>query len=267
MADEDYKRLCSIVECGGTHKAHGYCLRHYRQHQRGGVKEDAKTCAHCGEPMNGRLANAMYCGRACKLKAWKASNQERWAELNGQYTPLARKVSAYHARYCPHCGMAFGGRRPRTHCSDKCEHAARYAANPVSVAPSSRTCPICRSVFAPVDAASMQSRMCSPECVDRARRKLHAIGKQQRAARMRGVLSERVDPFRVFDRDGWRCRLCGVRTPKAKRGTYDNDAPELDHIIPLSKGGAHSYLNTQCACRKCNGAKSDRPLGQLLLVG
>jgi 5-methylcytosine-specific restriction endonuclease McrA len=25
----------------------------------------------------------------------------------------------------------------------------------------------------------------------------------------------------------------------------------------LSKGGAHTYANTQCLCRKCNSDKSD----------
>ncbi|CAN7187248.1 HNH endonuclease [Acidovorax sp. LjRoot117] len=78
---------------------------------------------------------------------------------------------------------------------------------------------------------------------------------------------EAVNPIKVFDRDKWRCQLCNRKTPKAKRGSYDDDAPELDHIVPLSKGGAHSYLNTQCACRACNSKKSDRPLGQMLLIG
>ena len=34
-------------------------------------------------------------------------------------------------------------------------------------------------------------------------------------------------------------------------------SPELDHIHPVSKGGAHSYANTQCLCRQCNAGKSD----------
>lgn len=89
--------------------------------------------------------------------------------------------------------------------------------------------------------------------------------RRQRALK-RGATVEMVHAGKVFDRDGWRCQLCGCKTPKAKRGTYDNDAPELDHIMPLSKGGEHSYLNTQCACRKCNIAKSSKPMGQMLLI-
>jgi 5-methylcytosine-specific restriction endonuclease McrA len=84
---------------------------------------------------------------------------------------------------------------------------------------------------------------------------------------MAGVHYEQVDPFKVFDRDKWQCQLCGVKTPKVKRGTNDSNAPELDHILPIAKGGAHTYLNTQCACRKCNMKKSDKPMGQMLMIG
>lgn len=86
-----------------------------------------------------------------------------------------------------------------------------------------------------------------------------------RRAQKRTTQVEHVDPYRVFDRDGWRCRLCGIRTPETKRGSYADNAPELDHINPLSQGGEHSYMNTQCACRKCNLLKSNKPLGQTLM--
>jgi 5-methylcytosine-specific restriction endonuclease McrA len=83
---------------------------------------------------------------------------------------------------------------------------------------------------------------------------------------LRGATVELVDPIKVFERDGWRCQLCMRKTPARLRGSYDPRAPELDHIVPISKGGAHSYINTQCACRECNGKKLDRPLGQLRLI-
>ncbi len=69
---------------------------------------------------------------------------------------------------------------------------------------------------------------------------------------------ETFDPILALDRDGWRCQICGVKTPKKLRGTFKPNAPELDHIIPLAQGGAHSPANTQCACRACNLDKSDK---------
>lgn len=52
---------------------------------------------------------------------------------------------------------------------------------------------------------------------------------------------------RVFERDGWRCGLCG--------GHVEPEDASLDHVVPLSKGGEHSYANTQCTHWKCNNTK------------
>lgn len=84
---------------------------------------------------------------------------------------------------------------------------------------------------------------------------------------MRGVKCEHVDPFRVFIRDGWRCQLCGKKLKKENRGSIKEVAPELDHIVPISRGGEHSYRNVQCACRRCNGEKGSKVLGQMRLIG
>lgn len=96
-------------------------------------------------------------------------------------------------------------------------------------------------------------------------RNIRRKSKSVRRARMLGVEHEPIDPFRVFDADGWKCQMCGIKTPKSKRGTYDNNAPELDHIIPLSIGGTHTYMNVQCLCRKCNQTKSASEFGQMKL--
>lgn len=87
--------------------------------------------------------------------------------------------------------------------------------------------------------------------------------KSRRRARIRGAKVDRIDPIKVFERDKWRCHLCGCRTPKRLRGSYEPNAPELDHIIPLAAGGSHTWGNVACSCRECNNSKSDQPLGQI----
>jgi hypothetical protein len=41
-------------------------------------------------------------------------------------------------------------------------------------------------------------------------------------------------------------------------GTTSDDAPEHDHIVPLARGGEHTYENSQTLCRVCNILKGDR---------
>lgn len=123
-----------------------------------------------------------------------------------------------------------------------------------------RECAGCSVEFVPLlGMEKYHSRECAREAnrrINHARyRKAQKIGKYG------------LDPFRVFERDGWRCHLCGVKTLKSKRGTDHPKAPELEHIIPISKGGAHSYQNTACSCRQCNRAKRDKVMGQLRLFG
>jgi 5-methylcytosine-specific restriction endonuclease McrA len=76
-----------------------------------------------------------------------------------------------------------------------------------------------------------------------------------------------INRTKVFERDGWRCQMCGKATPKYRKGTRYPNAPELDHRTPLALGGPHTYANTQCACRACNAAKgATASIGQLPLI-
>ncbi len=61
---------------------------------------------------------------------------------------------------------------------------------------------------------------------------------------------------RLFMRDGFTCAYCGR---KARAGG-EPAMKELtvDHVIPLSRGGKSSWLNTVCACQRCNTRKGDR---------
>lgn len=56
--------------------------------------------------------------------------------------------------------------------------------------------------------------------------------------------------FDIYDRDGHRCRNCGISQRYADL--------EIDHIIPISKGGKSTYDNLQTLCHKCNVEKGDK---------
>ena len=52
----------------------------------------------------------------------------------------------------------------------------------------------------------------------------------------------------VLARDEHRCQYCGAR------------AETLDHVVPRSRGGGHTWDNVVAACRPCNVHKADRLL-------
>jgi 5-methylcytosine-specific restriction endonuclease McrA len=79
---------------------------------------------------------------------------------------------------------------------------------------------------------------------------------------------ERFDPKEIFNRDGYKCQICGHKTRPDFKNPNHPLYPNLDHIVPLSKGGDHSRKNTQCLCRQCNIEKSNSGVGdQLRMFG
>lgn len=52
----------------------------------------------------------------------------------------------------------------------------------------------------------------------------------------------------VFARDNNRCQYCGAA------------AENIDHVVPRSRGGTHTWDNVVAACRPCNARKEDRLL-------
>jgi 5-methylcytosine-specific restriction endonuclease McrA len=83
------------------------------------------------------------------------------------------------------------------------------------------------------------------------------VHEQTRRARLANAFVEVVDPVLVFERDLYVCQRCWCICPTQARVPQSN-APTLDHIVPLSKGGLHSYENVQTLCSSCNSQKGNR---------
>ena len=62
---------------------------------------------------------------------------------------------------------------------------------------------------------------------------------------------------KLIKRDGLSCAICGL--PCIYGGDYLSDLyPSIDHIVPLSRGGGHTWSNVQVAHRICNINKSNQ---------
>jgi 5-methylcytosine-specific restriction endonuclease McrA len=205
-------------------------------------------CRYCGASfLPSFISQSMYCSkRCCKMAHWQRTHGTLHERVRQEAAALKRiakkrpgallrmarladrKAAIYHRRKhcCAECGITIGTGDLRTVYCDGCAEIRRAAAR-------------------------------------RADKQRYKV---LRRTRLKATTVELFDPIEVLERDGWRCHICGIRTPRRLRGSYEDNAPELDHVIPLAAGGEHSRKNTACSCRKCNIAKADRPLGQLRLV-
>lgn len=205
-----------------------------------------RTCGSHFEQKTGPGRRKLYCTPSCRPEVKR--------------TPRPRKVID---RMCtiPGCGN-----RARSSVSPVCQsHYAKEWKDrrmaPLREARAKRPCATCGEPIG----SGRATKYCGRECRDKGpvtRRIRRAVGRAYQASkRTDGVVQ--FDPIEVLERDKWTCQICGVKTPKSLRGLSAPRSPEVDHIIPLSKGGHHAPWNTQCLCRKCNRAKSDRAEGQL----
>lgn len=211
------------------------------------------TCRGCGRTFRPKQVDrTKYCSRECAFadaKAWMQKRERR---------PMFCRVHP-----CEDCGRIVPQNRKRCQpCSDK-----------RAVRPSVQQC-VCVDCDTAFD-SERRRRRCAPCAGARKRKTIRKSKRAHRAkfgkswrkrARVLGVAYEPVNRIRVFDRDGWRCQICGAATPKALLGKHKQRAPTLDHRVPISKGGSHTYGNVQCACLSCNVAKSDKiVVGQMPL--
>lgn len=181
---------------------------------------------HCGG------IQPLYCSDACRLSAkrrfyreWRLRNleRERLRDRVQTLTQRERRRKAQQRRYSANKE------------SIKAEARARRRADPARSATADR-----------------KWRQSHPEVARNKNRRCHT----KRRAVLKGVFVEPVNHQVVFDRDKGRCGIC--KKPVARDSNW-----EIDHVIPVSRGGAHAYANVQLAHAACNRRKSDKlPVGQ-----
>lgn len=223
-----------------------------------------RPCAACQQPFKPKRSKyGTYCSRECAFQG--LAIRRRLAA-----SPDSGRQCRVYFKSCAHCGVAWTARHKSTPvCSVKCARAmaaAKERARNVARCgdKEARPCRCCGADFVPLY-GDKRSVFCSTRCC--LKQSKREVGKTHRKrARKYGVQYQSVNKVRVFNRDGWRCQICGRHTPRRLMGTMSPNAPELDHRVPMSKGGPHTYANTQCACRQCNGEKGNSSsVGQLPL--
>lgn len=231
-----------------------------------------KTCEWCKAEFYRkphRMEAGRFCSRECSFASLRKVKEDRAARLIVAKAQQAKPKAIAHQ--CLHCGIGFQSVSPDSvYCSRSCRGKARtyrsqqqpgakeayrsymreYMRHRAGLVERQMECRECGSLF---ETARTTAYCCSMRCSQKFNRRCRDYAKRTTA-----LPFERLSPVAVFERDKWTCQECGVSTPSARRGTTALDAPELDHIMPLSRGGTHTYSNVQCLCRRCNMRKGAR---------
>jgi 5-methylcytosine-specific restriction endonuclease McrA len=182
-------------------------------------------CKSCGREkasesyrsLNADERKAIYRRKKDYLNRWKESNRERVLGLNKSYRNV-RKLT--HPEY-------FKQHYAKNREKRKSQASEWYHANTEKALQARR-----EYVAANRDKARVWGR--------RSANTRRAVTKQ--------VFVEVVDARTVFSRDKGVCGICKEAVEMTSRW-------EVDHIVPISKGGLHCYANVQLAHRKCNRSK------------
>lgn len=105
---------------------------------------------------------------------------------------------------------------------------------------------------------------CSRRCKVKHNRACSNIGHRLRMYGSAGQPRDAIKLDDLIDRDNGTCYICGRKTSKSDHyyvhGWFATGDlyPTVDHVIPLSKGGTHTWGNVRLACRQCNSIKSNQ---------
>lgn len=217
------------------------------------------TCLNCNKPITqpprgGRRRK--FCSRKCQRKL--------------AYQP---KEPITYLLICEECGDMFEGKhKDAMYCPTKrCQSKAYWRKYKKEREIYYNVCEQCNTFF---ETPNKDTRFCSTACVGEFQREQafdrrhydlppniqHSRRARREWRRRKRIREQWVEDVKIevlLERDKGICQLC--KQPVRLDVPYTHPlAPTRDHIIPLNKGGEHSYANCQLACRDCNTIKNDR---------
>ena len=213
------------------------------------------------------------------LKEWRNERISYWESIKGfggkearnqTYLDLEKIDLGGKSCTCHTCGVFFYDNIPdlfhhagvkELYCSVSCESKASFE------------CIVCgeeyvvghphASLFDTLRILRLQS-ICSHECLpiyktEKLLQSRYVSGARRRALKYGVDFDETINRESVFKSELGKCYLCQIEThlEHISEG-YEPRLATVDHVMPISKGGPHTWGNVRNCCLKCNITKHDR---------
>ena len=124
-----------------------------------------------------------------------------------------------------------------------------------------KSCIWCGEVY---QCEHLQSKYCSVACKNKARNKQGELYKRNRIYK-NGLVDKDISLVKLISKHKGVCYLCNEQVDTLDC-CYDSDGnfitgnmyPSIEHVIPISKGGTHTWGNVNLAHRICNTLKGSK---------
>jgi len=237
-------------------------------------KKITYLCTYCGSPHHPqrindkrKKTNNHFCSRSCSStyihnggivkEKWEEEKARRKREFNKNKVevkccPITGDLLTHKGKYSEEGSKIMNNFRSLMRLAKQYYQQKKHI----------KHCEVCETEFIKCFGDFTSSRFCSDKCKEVVAKKVRRVSgykaKIKRRKKTKNIYITAIDPIDILMRDRYICQECGKKTKRTLRGESHDDAPEVDHILPISQGGEHTYYNLQCLCRQCNANKGGK---------
>lgn len=264
---------CSVDGCERVSRAKRYAGSPCDGHHKRGPNDD-------GSPLRSKAPNGSQAGARCSVdgcdrpriaQGWCALHRERFIRTGS--TDGGYRIKPHDGRHCvvddcqtpavsaDLCQTHYARRR-RGSAARTAAPAVRKAVlkrQPLDHTDGTRTCVECGTRLPVGDyPLSKYGRLGHGACCRTCREHYSSGHKQRRRAALSARSADLgISARSLRERDGDNCCYCG-RLMRFDRPAPQSEWATIEHLVPVSKGGSHTWDNVRLACKGCNSRQGNR---------
>lgn len=232
-------------------------------------------CLKCGQLIKRKGKTLLYSKFNCKCQIKHTKHTKRTIDYNKLELKFVDKFNKRYGEYFEYLGGYKEGKiickckvcgdikeRVNNKLFDKDRNISCRKCGNNYIGSEIKECIECGKEFT---AFNKQQIMCR-DCHDKQKKEKRKTLKRLREAKAKknGKIEWNISLEKLIQRDEGICKICGRQVDindyyYTDEGYFiaGDNYPSIDHIIPLAKGGTHTWDNIQLAHRHCNSIKSD----------